>query len=50
MQLFWPAEHLRNAGFAFWNLGQPYMQYKFDLGAKEVPRAQFLERWRAAVR
>lgn len=36
---------LRRAGFDFWNLGQPQMQYKKDLGAKETPRPQFIERW-----
>lgn len=45
LQMFMLAEHLRDRGFAFWNLGQPWMQYKFDLGAKAVGRLEFLQRW-----
>ena len=45
LQLFLLAEFLRDEGYTFWNLGQPYMQYKFDLGAKVVPRVEFLARW-----
>ena len=41
-------EHLRDAGYAFWNLGHPFMQYKLDLGAQILPRADFLDRWNAA--
>jgi len=40
---------LEKQGFAFWNLGQPYMPYKFALGAKEYPRNAFLERWHPAA-
>ncbi len=36
---------LCRSGFDFWNLGQPQMQYKKDLGAKVTPRPQFIERW-----
>ncbi len=49
LQLYWLGEYLRDAGFAFWNLGQPYMEYKFSLGAKRVSRAEFLERWWGAA-
>ncbi|MBG87506.1 MAG: hypothetical protein CMO80_11480 [Verrucomicrobiales bacterium] len=49
LQLFKLGEYLRDAGFAFWNLGQPFMQYKFDLGAVSVPRGQFLEKWNTHV-
>ena len=40
---------LERHGFAFWNLGQPYMAYKFALGAKKYPRHAFLERWHRAL-
>ena len=46
LQLVRLAEYLRDAGFVFWNLGHPYMQYKLDLGARIVQRAQFLARLR----
>ena len=36
---------LEQQGFAFWNLGQPYMPYKFSLGAREYSREAFLSRW-----
>ena len=49
LQLYWLGEYLRDAGFAFWNLGQPYMEYKFALGAKKVPRVEFLQRWWGAA-
>jgi hypothetical protein len=48
------AKSLENNGFAFFNLGQPpregHMQYKTDLGGKEVCRSAFLERWREGIR
>ena len=37
-------------GFAFWNLGQPWMPYKFALGAREYTRQDFLRRWQNAIR
>lgn len=46
LQLLRLGEYLRDAGYAFWNLGHPYMQYKLDLGAKILKRADFLKRWR----
>lgn len=45
LQLHLLAEELEARGFAFWNLGQPEMAYKIDLGAKVVPRRDFLARW-----
>ena len=43
------AQYLQAEGFAFWNLGQPYMQYKFDLGAVTYAREEFLALWFDAV-
>ena len=45
LQLLRLGEFLREAGYAFWNLGHPYMQYKLDLGAIILKRTEFLERW-----
>ncbi len=50
LQLCLLAEYLRNRRMAFWNLGHPYMQYKKDLGAKILPRGEFLRRWIPAVK
>jgi Leu/Phe-tRNA-protein transferase len=36
---------LEQCGYAFWNLGQPHMQYKTGLGAKTTPRLDFLQRF-----
>lgn len=47
LQLLRLGEHLRDAGFAFWNLGHPYMPYKLDLGARIVQRPDFLRRMNA---
>ena len=44
-QLVLLARYLQKEGFAFWNLGQPYMDYKFALGARVYERSDFLERW-----
>jgi Leu/Phe-tRNA-protein transferase len=44
-QLVLLAQHLEKQGFAFWNLGQPYMSYKLALGAKIYERNIFLKRW-----
>ena len=46
LQLIRLGEWLRDAGFAFWNLGHPYMQYKLDLGAEITQRSDFLKRIR----
>jgi len=45
LQLHLLAEELENRGIKFWNLCQPPMPYKFQLGAKEIPRAEFLKLW-----
>lgn len=45
LQLVLLALYLKDNNFSFWNLGHPYMQYKFDLGAKEYSRLDFLKRW-----
>jgi len=36
---------LQQSGYAFWNMGHPYMQYKFDFGALEYSRFDFLKLW-----
>jgi Leu/Phe-tRNA-protein transferase len=50
LQLALLAEHLQAAGFAFWNLGHPGMEYKRRLGARNLPRLEFLKRWFAEAR
>ncbi|MDC7227881.1 MAG: hypothetical protein PQJ61_14035 [Spirochaetales bacterium] len=50
LQMVLLAGVLENSGIAFWNLGQPYMEYKLKLGAKVVPRGLFLKRWDKAVK
>jgi Leu/Phe-tRNA-protein transferase len=45
LQLALLAGHLERAGFAFWNLGHPSLQYKLDLGARVLERSLFLRRW-----
>lgn len=45
LQLVELASYLQKQNFSFWNLGHPYMQYKFDLGAKVYKRNDFLIRW-----
>ena len=49
LQLVMLAEALRDAGYAFWNLGHPHMAYKTALGARILPRHEFLNRWRVAI-
>lgn len=46
LQMVLLAQHLQEKGVRFWNLGHPYMEYKTDLGAKILNRADFLEKWR----
>jgi len=48
-QLVLLAQYLEENDFAFLNLGQPYMPYKLDLGAKVYEREEFLEIWREAT-
>uniref|UniRef100_UPI004048C461 hypothetical protein n=1 Tax=Aliarcobacter sp. TaxID=2321116 RepID=UPI004048C461 len=45
LQLVLLAQYLEKNNYSFWNLGHPYMQYKFDLGAKIYSREEFLEKW-----
>ncbi len=49
-QLVLLAQYLDGQGFAFWNLGQPYMDYKLALGAKIYERQDFLTRWSKAIK
>lgn len=49
LQLVMLAGALRDAGYAFWNLGHPCMAYKTALGARILPRHEFLNRWRVAI-
>lgn len=49
LQLHLLAEHLEASNYAFWNLGHPGMQYKLDLGARVLKRADFLMRWQTAA-
>jgi Leu/Phe-tRNA-protein transferase len=44
-QLVLLAQFLQKNHFAFWNLGQSYMPYKFHLGAKQYDRNAFLKLW-----
>lgn len=48
LQQYLLAQALAERGYAFWNMGHVGMAYKFELGAKEVARGDFLERWFAA--
>ena len=45
LQMVLLAFYLEKNNFSFWNLGHPYMQYKFDLGAISFSREEFLKRW-----
>jgi len=45
IQLIALAKLLEKSGITFWNMGHPYMQYKFDMGAKEYARLDFLKLW-----
>ncbi|MBN2440290.1 MAG: hypothetical protein JXJ04_03065 [Spirochaetales bacterium] len=36
---------LKQAGYACWNLGHPYMQYKINVGSKILKRPDFLAQW-----
>lgn len=45
LQLVLLALYLEKENYSFWNLGHPYMQYKFDLGAKTYLREDFLQKW-----
>ena len=45
LQIVLLALYLEKNNYSFWNLGHPYMQYKFDLGAISFSREEFLKRW-----
>lgn len=45
LQLVLLAKTLEYHGYHFWNLGHPYMNYKFELGAKIKNRMLFLDKW-----
>ena len=45
LQLVLLGLYLEEQNYSFWNLGHPYMQYKFDLGAKIYSREEFLQKW-----
>jgi len=47
-QLVLLGKYLETDHFSFWNLGQPYMDYKLALGAKIYDRDAFLTRWHTA--
>jgi Leu/Phe-tRNA-protein transferase len=49
LQLVLLAQHLQKEGFAFWNLGHPYMEYKKRLGAEILEREKFLELWNREI-
>jgi len=49
VQLVLLSDYLEAHGFAFMNLGQPYMDYKLALGAKVYEREDFLIRWFDAI-
>ncbi len=49
LQMVLLAKELETRGYTFWNLGHPYMEYKTAMGAKIVPRAEFLKRWDKAA-
>jgi Leu/Phe-tRNA-protein transferase len=44
-QLVLLGRYLQENGFAFWNMGQTYMPYKFHLGARQYDRTGFLHLW-----
>jgi Leu/Phe-tRNA-protein transferase len=48
-QLVLLAQYLEENEFEFWNLGQSYMTYKLNLGAKIYEREAFLKRWFKAI-
>ena len=45
LQMVLLAKYLYKEGFAFWNMGHPYMEYKLKLGAKILKRDIFLAKW-----
>jgi hypothetical protein len=49
VQLLGLASLLESSGHEFWNLGHPFMPYKTELGARILPRKEFLEAWNAGM-
>ena len=49
LQLIELSKHLEKKGYDFWNLGHPYMDYKFQIGAKKYSRNDFLNRWHESI-
>ena len=49
VQLVLLGRWLEQRGLHLWNLGQPYMPYKFELGAREYVRSDFLRLWDRAI-
>ncbi len=49
LQMVLLAKFLEKENFDFWNLGHPYMEYKFDLGALKYSRIDFLKRWLISI-
>ncbi|MEN8717560.1 MAG: hypothetical protein ABF301_02725, partial [Sulfurovum sp.] len=49
LQMVLLGKYLEKEKFDFWNLGHPYMQYKFDLGALKYSRIDFLKRWLISI-
>lgn len=49
LQMVLLAKFLQKNEFDFWNLGHPYMDYKFDLGALKYSRIDFLKRWLISI-
>lgn len=48
LQLVLLARELESRGYHFHNLGHPYMDYKIRLGARILPRTDFLNKWEAS--
>ena len=46
LQLVLLGQYLQEKGFAFWNLGHPYMEYKKRLGCEVLEREDFLALWK----
>ncbi|AEF82466.1 leucyl-tRNA--protein transferase [Leadbettera azotonutricia] len=44
VQMVLTSKYLENHGFAFWDLGMP-LDYKLTLGAREIGRDEFMERF-----
>ncbi|MDR1940705.1 MAG: GNAT family N-acetyltransferase [Endomicrobium sp.] len=49
VQLVLTAKYLRENGFAFWDFGMP-LDYKTELGAKNITLPQFLAKFRSGIR